>query len=131
MVPYASAPPWYQLTNYTPYEIYLSFRTSPVGALAPRAAMYETVQLLGRPIAWSWAGGYATGSVVRDLMQTYTPDLYDAIGGTIDQMLQNILDALTPQQKADQQSGSAVEFGVTPQFYLLDFSISYSACSIC
>jgi hypothetical protein len=71
-------------------EIYLDFRTSPTGALGPTAAAYETCVYTMGNLAAAYGIGYTIGSGLNWLLQTYTPSTYDAVGGTIDQMLTNL-----------------------------------------
>jgi hypothetical protein len=80
-----------QFLNMTPYEIYLDFRTAPVGALAVNGALYETSTVLSSTLLPAYGTGYAIGTyVVGPLIETYSPSLYDAIGGTIAQIVENL-----------------------------------------
>jgi hypothetical protein len=66
--------------EYTIYEIYLSFRTAPVGSLSVRAALYETAVFAGSRLATAFSAGYAVGTALSQLIQIYAPDLHDSIG---------------------------------------------------
>jgi len=80
-----------QFLSYTPYEIYLSFRTAPVGALAVTGALWETAVVLSSMVGTAYASGYAVGTyVVAPMIQTYAPNLYNAIGGTVAGMVENL-----------------------------------------
>lgn len=73
-----------QFMNYTPYEIYLSFRTAPVGALAVSGALWETSVVLSSTLGAAYGTGFAIGTyVVAPLLQAYAPNLYQSIGSSI------------------------------------------------
>ena len=76
-----------QFLNYTPYEVYLSFRTAPVGALGVTGAIYESGVIFGMGVTLAAAAGYKAGTVLSGLIQTYDPSLNDAIGGTITEII--------------------------------------------
>jgi len=68
-------------------EIYLNFRTLPVGALSVQSAIYETAQFAGKNLVFAWGVGYGFGSGITYLMETYAPTWYygsfvDVVGGT-------------------------------------------------
>jgi hypothetical protein len=76
---------------YTLPEIYLSFRTAPVGALGVFGSLYETVAMVDGPLGRAFGYGYLFGSaVVAPLIQRYAPTLWDDIGGTINQIIENL-----------------------------------------
>jgi hypothetical protein len=83
-IEFANHPPYSKLSpvflDYTIYEIYLSFRTAPVGSLSVRAAFFETAVLAGSRLVPAFSTGYAVGTALSSLMQTYAPDLHDIIG---------------------------------------------------
>jgi hypothetical protein len=68
--------------NMTLQEIYLEFRTAPVGSLSPSAALTETSIYAGAYLYGAWKVGTAIGTQIYGLIQTYDPALDDAIGGT-------------------------------------------------
>lgn len=72
-----------EFLDYTLFEIYLSFRTAPIGALGVRGALFETVSLLRGPLVSVALAGYVTGTVLARLLDRYQPGLYSAIGGTL------------------------------------------------
>lgn len=64
-------------------EIYLDFRTAPVGSLSPASAMSETALFASQRVLPAAAAGTAIGTGINYLIETYDPSLSDAIGGTI------------------------------------------------
>jgi hypothetical protein len=108
MVPVAGASPHLitglgQWLNHTPYEIYLSFRTAPIGALSVRGALWETTAILSRAFVPSFGTGYAVGTyIVLPLVQQYAPSIYNQIGASVGW----IVDRLGPA------SGSGATYGI-------------------
>lgn len=85
--------------NFTPYEIYLSFRTAPVGALGVTGAIWESTAILSRGIGLAWTGGFAVGSAIAPIIQQQAPGLWDAIGETINTIIENLHNGLeSPSQ---------------------------------
>jgi hypothetical protein len=80
-------PAFYRRTSptldYTLYEIYLSYRTAPVGSLTVRAALYETAVFAGSRLVAAYYAGYTVGTALSSLIQVYAPDLHTSIGGGI------------------------------------------------
>ncbi len=74
-------------------EIYLEFRTAPVGSLSVSGSLYETAAFAGTRMAGSFGTGYAIGSALAPVIQTYSPGTWDAIGGTVHSAVQNVMDA--------------------------------------
>jgi hypothetical protein len=74
-----------QFLHYTPYEVYMSFRTAPgYAALGVAGALWETSVVLSSTLLSAYSTGYAIGTyVVKPLVQTYAPSLYDGIGSSI------------------------------------------------
>lgn len=103
-----------QYLFHTPYEIYLSFRTAPVGSLGVSGALYETATLLGKQAAFWFAAGYSAGTVISNLIQTYAPELHTTIGGTIAGMVDNYDTAAGLAQQGEWQGAAAAVFGLTP-----------------
>ncbi|MCC9595948.1 MULTISPECIES: hypothetical protein [unclassified Rubrivivax] len=79
--------------GFTPHEIYLDFRTAPVGSLGVTGALYETAAVLGSAISVSYGAGYTAGSAAAYLIETYSPSTWDAIGGTVAGMVDNMTQA--------------------------------------
>jgi len=68
-------------------EVYLNFRTLPVGSLSVQSSIYETAQFAGKNLVYAWGVGYGFGTGITYLMQTYAPSWYygsfvDVVGGT-------------------------------------------------
>ncbi|WP_147292993.1 hypothetical protein [Dyella psychrodurans] len=69
--------------DMTLQEIYLEFRTAPVGSVGPTAAIAETTMYSAIWLTAAWKTGTAIGNQLHDLIVTYDPSLDDAIGGTV------------------------------------------------
>jgi hypothetical protein len=70
-------------------QLYTGFRTLQVGSMASTAALYETMVYSGMQLSGAYAGGYAVGTGMTWLAQTYAPDWYygtfvNAVGNTVD-----------------------------------------------
>jgi hypothetical protein len=71
-------------------EIYLEFRTAPVGSLSAQGALAETAMFAaGRLVPAAWVGN-AIGTQINNAINTYDPALGDAIGGTVYGMVNQI-----------------------------------------
>lgn len=99
-------------------EIYLDFRTAPVGNLSVPGALSETLSFAGGRLIAAWGVGYAVGTGISQLIQAYDPSLDDAIGGTVDEsikILQNdalaINDALSSATRATAEDTADGAFG--------------------
>jgi hypothetical protein len=98
-------------TRYmTLQEIYLEYRTAPVGSLGPGAALSETTIFAGANLVASWTVGYTIGTGISNLIQEYDPSLDDAIGGTvagsidrIDQAVNDIFSSSTSSQRGESE----------------------------
>lgn len=78
-----------QFLNMTPYEIYLSFRTAPVGALDVTGAIFETAVASSKLLILAYGTGYGIGTfAILPLIETYAPNLYIGIGDTIGDLVQ-------------------------------------------
>lgn len=75
--------------NMTLEEIYLEFRTAPVGSLTPSAALAETAMYAGTWLYASYKVGQVVGNELHQLILTYDPSLDGAIGATIGSMIEN------------------------------------------
>jgi hypothetical protein len=64
-------------------EIYLEFRTAPVGNVGPAAAIAETTMYVSKNVGFAATVGWAIGTGISNLIETYDPSLNDAIGGTV------------------------------------------------
>jgi hypothetical protein len=91
--PYPSPSPPRPTVDMTLEEIYLEYRTAPVGSLSPAGALAETAQFAGVRLSAAYGAGYAVGTVISWLIGTYAPDLDDTIGSTIATMIDNFWEA--------------------------------------
>lgn len=80
---------WY---FYTPEEIYLDLRTAPVGSLGVGASLIEMGAFCATSLYLSYHAGQAIGTYIYPILEKYDPQLIDDIGGTIDQIMQDIED---------------------------------------
>jgi hypothetical protein len=64
----------------TAQEIYLEFRTAPLGSLGPAAAAYETMAYMSKHLFWAWGFGTAAGLATSWILQNYAPEVHMAIG---------------------------------------------------
>ncbi|MET3133632.1 hypothetical protein AAKU55_003922 [Oxalobacteraceae bacterium GrIS 1.11] len=119
--------------DMTLYEVYLEFRTAPIGSLGPTASIAETAIFAGAKLSWAGAAGYAIGTGINSLINSYAPQLGDAIGGTIYNMAQNISTAGNRIEQGryegalDSVLGSNIEsYGDMRGDYSGDFHVSRS-----
>lgn len=87
--------------DMTPTELYLEFRTAPIGSLSPMGALFEAGTFAATRLSGAFGVGYTLGSGMAYLTETYAPDVWDSIGGTIDQSIHNILDATDHLMQGD------------------------------
>lgn len=100
--------------DMTPNEIYLDFRTAPVGALGPTGALYETANVLAVGVGRAATVGVMVGTVARRLIETYSPELYDAIGGTVAAAVDNIESANGAVSRGHYEEAAGDLFGLSP-----------------
>jgi hypothetical protein len=81
--------------DMTIQDIYLEFRTAPVGSLSVRGALAETAIFSARYIAVAAWAGNEIGTQIYNVIATYDPSLNDAIGGTVYNMVGQIQSAQT------------------------------------
>jgi len=74
----------------TIHEIYLSFRTAPVGSLGVLGASYQTLVYSSMHLGAAWYGGQVVGTGINWLIDRYAPSIGDAIGGTIYNIIESI-----------------------------------------
>lgn len=99
--------------DYTIYEIYLSYRTAPIGALSVKAALYETAMFTGRYLVAAWGIGYAVGTALASVTETYAPGLWNSIGGTVHTVVQSLSSAFDWVGQAAWQVQGAATYGLT------------------
>ncbi|TAA44924.1 hypothetical protein EA655_08485 [Pseudoxanthomonas winnipegensis] len=92
-------------------DIYLDFRTAPVGNLSATSALSETAIFAASRLAPAAAAGTAIGTGISYLIQTYDPSLDDAIGGTIAASLDNFQAAGSDIEKGHYESAYDDMFG--------------------
>lgn len=98
-------------------QSYLDFRTARVGNTAVEAGLEEAsiggALNAGIALQGSWDFGTLVGSATNWLIEKYDPSLEDAIGGTVDNMLQDIQDAQTEFEQGQYESSIDSLFGVS------------------
>lgn len=92
-------------------EIYLDYRTAPVGSLSPAGALAETAMFAGGRLTAAAGVGYELGTQINGLIDEYDPDLGDAIGGTIDGTVTAYHDAVSEIEQGHYQSAWDDMFG--------------------
>lgn len=92
-------------------DIYLEFRTAPVGGLSPASALSETLQFAGTRLSLSAATGWEIGTGINYLIETYDPSLGDAIGGTEAGMIDAARQAINEVQTGHYESAFDSLFG--------------------
>jgi hypothetical protein len=94
--------------NYSAYEIYMDFRTMPVGSLGVGGALFETAAVVGGAAWLAYQAGSVVGyQLVDPLIQTYDPQLWDAIGGTVNEVIERWTLATEGTSSADQRATQA------------------------
>lgn len=93
-------------------EIYLSFRTAPIGSLGVAAALYETAAFASRNLTLAYGSGYAVGTALSWTIQTYAPSLHDAIGSFIYNIVNSISQAVGTSALGQAQATASLSFGL-------------------
>lgn len=107
-------------------DIYLDLRTSPVGALGPLQATVELGVAIGFLVEVTWQFSYnVVGPVVNQYLQTNQPALYNDIGGTLDQLMQNWPLYLNNIAGQDQLAADTITLGVSQGATYTDFNTTY------
>lgn len=78
------------MLDYTLYEIYLSFRTAPVGSLSAPAAAFEAFNYAVPQLGKAFGYGFAIGTGFSWLLQNYAPEVHFAIGERIHGMVEGL-----------------------------------------
>lgn len=82
--------PYIGWADSTPYDIYLTFRTSPaLGLLSVSSSLTATVAVYGIAANLAWGIGWHIGTPLGQFIQWVSPSLWDDIGGTINQIFEN------------------------------------------
>ncbi|MDP2007615.1 MAG: hypothetical protein Q8K45_18240 [Rubrivivax sp.] len=92
-------------------RIYEGFRLAPTGATSIPASLYQTATYAGRHLALSYAYGYAFGTAVAGLIEWASPTLWHDIGGTINEIV-NDLSGLTGVPLGQAQEAISYDFGL-------------------
>jgi hypothetical protein len=109
--PYPSPSPPRPTIDMTLEEIYLEFRTAPVGGLSAEASLAETAMFVGRYLRSPAGWGTTAGLAIHFLIEEFDPEIDDAIGGTIDAMMQNFWNAADEAQQGHFESAFDSLFG--------------------
>ncbi len=91
--PYPSPSPPRPTIDMTLREIYLEYRTAPIGSLSPQASLAETSMFSARYLGPAASTGLAIGTGIHLLIEEFAPSIDDAIGGTIGAMIENFWQA--------------------------------------
>lgn len=102
-----------QFANLTPFETYLALRTAPVGALGVQGALLETTFIWGAATYSSWTIGTKIGDQLAPVIQTYSPNTWDTIGGRLSGMYDQYREAQTALLAGQYQSAFGALFGIT------------------
>ncbi|MFC5472675.1 hypothetical protein [Paraherbaspirillum soli] len=114
-------------------DIYLEFRTAPVGSLSASAGITETAIFAGSRLSLAGAAGYQVGTGIYWLISNYAPELGTTIGGTVNEMVQNINNAGNKllQGKYEESldsllGGRLLDYGSSKGNYSGDYGVSRS-----
>lgn len=114
--PSAAAPP-VALTgptvDYTLYEIYLAYRTAPIGALSVRAALYQASMFAGGHLGIAWWAGKTVGEALAPLIEAHAPGMWESIGGAVHSVVEGLTRATEPVTRALWQIEGAQTFSLT------------------
>lgn len=96
-------------------QIYLDYRTAPVGSLSVRAALYETASFVGTRLGLTFGYGYAVGTAINHVWSTYAPESYDAfsnvLGQTVDSFMNTASAILNGKAFADLSFAARLQLG--------------------
>jgi hypothetical protein len=92
-------------------EIYLEFRTSPIGSLSVEGALFETASFIAMRALPIYAAASAAGTVVNSLLTDYFPNVADAIGGTLAGMVDAMSSAASLFSQGQAQAALNALFG--------------------
>ena len=93
-------------------EIYLEFRTAPIGSLSIPGALSETAMFAGKNLSLAAWAGWEIGGQINNTINEYDPSLGDAIGGTEQGMLNAIQNAGNDVQQGQYLKGVDDLFGL-------------------
>jgi hypothetical protein len=108
--------------DYTIEQIYLSFRTAPVGSLSVPAALFSTGVFVVQQIGLAFSFGFALGTLATLGLQNYAPGAWMFIVDNVGGWLYDFTDAwnnsgvpgnpLSPEEIGGYQMDGADAFGV-------------------
>jgi hypothetical protein len=110
-------------------EIYLEFRTAPVGSLSVEGSLAEAGIFMASRLTPAALVGAAVGAELNQLIDTYDPSLGDAIGGTEYNIMQAVSAAQGDfaqgryEQSIDDLFGSSIQ---DSRDWSGDWDVSYS-----
>ncbi len=97
--------------DMTLLRIYQGFRLAPTGATSIPASLYQTATYAGSKLSLAYAGGYVLGTAVGRLIEWASPALWHGIGGTINEIV-NDLSGLTGIPLGQAQEAISYDFGL-------------------
>lgn len=74
---------YFPFLEYTLEEIYLAFRTAPVGATGVVASLFQTTMVVGAATYFAWGVGTTIGGWIASGMQTFAPSVWDSLGAML------------------------------------------------
>ena len=98
--------------DMTILRIYQGFRAAPIGASSIPASIYQTAAYSGAYLTGAFWTGYAIGTGIAYLLANFAPALWDAIGGTLYELMQG-LSGLTGIPISEAQEEATDDFQVT------------------
>jgi hypothetical protein len=104
-----------QFLDMTPLETYLTFRTAPFGAsLGVASSLFMTASIWSSAMYSSYYFGYGIGSYIAPLISTYAPSLYDTIGGTLNQIIENLQNVPNNFERGREEGAGSISFELGP-----------------
>lgn len=97
-------------------QIYLDYRTAPVGSLGPLSAAYQTTTYSLGHLATAFGFGVTIGTGVSYLLQNYAPSVHNWIGEQLYNFFTPIFNIF--------QSGTQIEIGTAQMSMAFDFGLS-------
>ena len=104
--------PYVQWADYATRDIYLTFRTAPAtGLLSVTSSVAATIAVYGFAASLAWDFGYGfLGGPIAEFIQWVSPSLWEDIGGTINQIIENWGIDLSSTSDPDMQVAYSGEF---------------------
>jgi hypothetical protein len=108
--------------DYTIEEIFLSFRTAPIGATSVAASMFQTGLVVGTGVSAAWLKGQAIGNFMVQGMRACTPNAWnaivDAVGWWMDELTRPPLLPPDSDRSPEEQLGDHQRDGFLDVFKL-------------